>query len=210
MRHGWLAAYLSVALFSGGSVRGDEPTAEAAVAALVKRGAKTNPQHPANTIARPVRGVLCPTKGCDVTDADLAHLAALHDLNYVYVINQKRVTGDGLRHLSGLTKLDTIDLNGSSVEGKHLVHLKGMKQLHKVGLWRTAVSDEGMTHLKDLVNLEHLYLDRTAVGDRGIEAIGPHGSLCNVSWRGSRITERGEALMKKNFPRLGLPPLRGD
>lgn len=187
-----------------------EPTEEEAVGALEKLGAKINGANSNDAGARPVRGVLFPGKGCNATDADLVHLAALKDLEYVFIIRQKKIRGEGLKHLAGLKKLDTIDLMGTPVEGKHLVHLKELKQLHKLGLWQTAVDDEGMVHLKGLVNLEHLYLDRTSVGDKGIEVLGPHPSLCNVSWGGSRVTAKGEMLMKRNWPRIGLPPLWGD
>jgi len=209
MRRIRFAILLTIPFAYVNPIRGGEQTVEEAVAALEKLGATIN-TNPANRAVRPVRSVLFPAKGCDVTDADLAHLAALKDLTDVFVINQKRVTGDGLKHLSGLKTLTTIDLMNTPVESKHLVHLKDLKQLHKLGLWRTAVDDEGLPHLKGLVNLEHLYLDKTAVGDKGIETFGPHASLCNVSWAGSRVTERGETLMKKNWPRLGMPPLRGD
>ena len=78
-----------------------------------------------------------------------------------------------------------------------------MTRIHKLGLWRTAVDDEGMVHLKGLVNLEHLYLDKTNVSDKGIEALGSNPSLCNVTWEGSRVTEKGESLMKKSLPSPG-------
>ncbi|MBA4066736.1 MAG: hypothetical protein C0501_24125 [Isosphaera sp.] len=190
--------------------RAAEPTEAEAVAALEKLGAKINGANPKNAAIRPVTGVLFPRKGCDVTDDDLAHLKAFKKIEYVYIIDQKRVTGGGLKHLSGLKTLRTIDLHYTPIESKHLVHLEDMTWLHKLGLWSTKVDDDGIPHLKGLQLLEHLYLDKTAVGDKGVEALGPNKSLCNVGWEGSKVTAKGEAVMKKNFPRLGLEPLRGD
>ncbi|QEL16695.1 leucine-rich repeat domain-containing protein [Limnoglobus roseus] len=187
-----------------------DPTEAEAVTALERLGARINGADGPLAASRPIRGVLFPKKGCDVKDADLAHLKAIPTLEYVYIIGQKQVTGDGLKYLAGLKKLDTIDLDGTPVEGKHLAHVKDMKQLLKLGLWRTAVDDAGMAHLKGLTSLEHLYLDKTLVGDKGIEALGQHASLCDVSCEGSKVTDVGTAFMKKNFPRYGLPALHGD
>ena len=57
---------------------------------------------------------------CGITDADLVHLKAMPDLEVVFIIGQKKVTGEGLEHLAELKKLATIDLDGTPVEGKHL------------------------------------------------------------------------------------------
>jgi len=181
-----------------------------ALESLEKLGARLIGVDGKPAAGRPVAGVLFPRIGCNITDDDLRHLNSIPTLNHAFILGQKKVTGAGLKYLSGHPRLSIFDFDGTPIQSKYLVHLKDMKQLHKLGLWRTAIDDEGMAHLKGLDKLEHLYLSKTKVSDEGIESLGKHPSLCNVQTEGSRVTANGIAWMKKNFPRYGLEPLRGD
>src|SRR4051812_48120425 len=85
----------------------DTPEVAAAVAALEKLGAKVSRHE--DRPGKPVREVHFPRKGCEITDDDLKHLAALPDLEWALILGQKKVTGGGLKHLSKLPKLRHID-----------------------------------------------------------------------------------------------------
>jgi hypothetical protein len=176
-----------------------------AVAALARLGATMNGAKPGK-VEPPVRGVLFDPKKCQITDDDLRYLRSMPELRHAYIVGQKRVTGDGLKHLAGLKKLKAIDLDGTPVLGKHLAHLSPMGQLWKLGLWRTSVDDAGMAHLKGLNELEHLYLDETRVGDKGLAALGPKPKLRDLQYSDGQFSAEGKKVMKANFPRLGVRP----
>jgi hypothetical protein len=51
-------------------------------------------------------------------------------------------------HLKGLTKLETLDLNGTKITDAGLVHLKGMTKLWSLILTDTQVTYAGVADLK--------------------------------------------------------------
>ena len=181
---------------------GDTPEVAAAVAALEKLGAKVSRHE--DTPGKPVRQVHFPRKGCDITDDDLKHLAALPDLEWALILGQKKVTGEGLKHLTKLSKLRHIDFSKTPITSASLAHLSGMKQLIRLGLWDTAIDDEGLAHLRQLNALEHLFLNGTKVGDKGLEALGPKPRLWDLQYSDNQFSEKGKALMKKLFPPNGV------
>ena len=183
---------------------GDNPRTgvEEAVTALEKLGARMNGTVK-DAAKRPVRGVLLSKK--EVWDYRRRLGALEGDARPRGRVHHRAEEGDRRRaRAPGRAEEARHDRPGwDARRGQAPVHLKDMTRIHKLGLWRTAVDDEGMVHLKGLVNLEHLYLDKTNVSDKGIEALGSNPSLCNVTWEGSRVTEKGESLMKKSLPSPG-------
>src|SRR5262245_59956132 len=76
-----------------------------------------------------------------------------------------KVTGAGLKYLSGLERLGELDLSCTKVGGAALRHLAGLENLRKLILYRSAVTDEGPRHLVKLKRLEVLDLQKTKVTD---------------------------------------------
>ena len=70
-----------------------------------------------------------------VTEADLAHLALLSRLRRV-TLRQCRISGEGLRHLEGLTELEWLDLSGSTIHNREHVD-------------STLATDEGVKELQE-------------------------------------------------------------
>lgn len=66
-------------------------------------------------------------KDSDVTDSDLASLAAL-ELQYLY-LNNTQITGEGLRHIKANPHWIRVDLSGcEKLDPKYLSHFKGWKR----------------------------------------------------------------------------------
>ncbi|MBI1374936.1 MAG: hypothetical protein GC159_19635 [Phycisphaera sp.] len=84
--------------------------------------------------------------GSEITDADVARLAKLPNLQLVN-LSGSRVTDNGLRALANL---------------KHL------RYLH---LADTAVTDAGLAHLRNLPSLERINVDGTAVTPAGLDQL---------------------------------------
>lgn len=198
-----IASGLLMTVFTSSQLDEDPHLTETeALAALEKLGARFNPDDIKAANERPIKGIQFGKKS-QHTDADLKYLQYLPALEYVYVLRQKGVTGEGLKFLARLKRLHTIDLDGSAIESRHLVHIKPITSLWRLGLWRTNIDDAGLVYLKDLPNLQRLYLEHTRVGDAGIISLGQHPALRVVWTQGSRVTEKGHTFMKANFANFG-------
>src|SRR5206468_7955899 len=77
-----------------------------------------------------------------VTDEDLLFLAALPDLQALYLM-ETQITNAGLAHLKDLSNLRTLNLGLTRVSGPGLKHLKGLIQLRTLWLADTDVTDAG-------------------------------------------------------------------
>ena len=58
------------------------------------------------------------------------------------------ITDAGLVHLTGLTKLQTLNLACDQITDAGLVHLKGLTNLERLLLYNTQVTDAGVAELK--------------------------------------------------------------
>ena len=59
-----------------------------------------------------------------------------------------RITDAGLKHLRGLTKLKTLDLNGRPITDAGLTPLAELKNLHRLLLDSTKVTEPGVATLR--------------------------------------------------------------
>ena len=91
-------------------------------------------------------------------------------------------TDEGLKHLSGLTKLTHLELYNAQVSDDGLKHLSGLTNLKGLGLTNTQVSDEGLKYLSGLTNLIELYLNNTQVTDVGVKELQKALPDCMISY----------------------------
>ncbi len=103
----------------------------------------------------------------EVTDAGLAHLEALTQLQYLD-LSVTKITDAGLKHVKGLVQLQSLNLQVTKVADAGLEHLKGLTKLQVLNLWRTQVTDTGLVHLQGLTKLQVLNLSETQVTDAGL------------------------------------------
>lgn len=90
----------------------------------------------------------------NVTDAGLAHLAALHDLDGL-TLDCPQITDAGLAHLEGLHRLDNVFLRSDHITDAGLVHLRPLKNLRVLRL-ECSITDAGMEDLTALTKLTKL------------------------------------------------------
>ncbi len=163
--------------------------------------------------------------GSDPTNADLKVVERFDDLQQLTLMNRKRITDEGLRHLAGLTELEVLAINGTNVTGAGLsylrdcskleglamsntpltdvglAHISSLKQLEWLQLNGTQVTDEGLLHLSGLTNLESLQLRDTAITDRGLKNLAGLQSLKKVLLGGTQTTADGRSLLKREVPK---------
>ncbi len=138
-----------------------------------------------------------------VTDADLAHLAGLTNLQVLYLDNTQ-VTDAGLAHLTGLTNLQVLDLDNTQVTDAGLAHLAGLTNLKGLGLSNTQVTDTGLAHLTGLTNLQVLDLDNTQVTDAGLAHLAGLTNLQNLWLGNTQVTDAGVEALRKKLPKLTI------
>ncbi len=89
-----------------------------------------------------------------VNDSTLARVAKHGSLTRLY-LRGTRITDDGLKHLTGLTKLEELDLAETGITDAGLVHLSGLSSLKKLYVRETRVTQAGVRNLKQaLPNVE--------------------------------------------------------
>jgi len=86
-------------------------------------------------------------KDTGVTDADLATLKHLPDLEYLTLANTQ-ITDAGLAHLAGLNNLLVLTLSNTQVTDAGLVHLKALDKLEQLDLDGTKVTYQALDDLR--------------------------------------------------------------
>jgi hypothetical protein len=99
-------------------------------------------------------------------------LSWFDEVVYVYVhLGNTQINDEGLKHLSGLTYIQSLRLDNTQVSDEGMKHISGLINLRDLILDNTQVANEGLKHLSGLTDLETLYLDNTQVTDEGVKEL---------------------------------------
>ena len=102
------------------------------------------------------------------TDADLERLEVLPQLKSLMLGGNQSYTDAGLMNLRRLPQLQALKL-GTEVTDAGLIHLSGLSELNWLDLEGTQVTDAGLVNLKGLIQLKTLSVLRTNVTDAGVK-----------------------------------------
>ncbi len=95
-----------------------------------------------------------------LTDRDLAFLKPLHDLTWLWLNGKsKGLHGSGFGALSPLTRLTSLDLDGSGVEDETMAPIGKLVALEDLDLSRTWITGKGLASLASLSRLKKLQLN---------------------------------------------------
>jgi hypothetical protein len=99
------------------------------------------------------------------------------------------VTDVGLKELSGMHALHTLDLQAADVTDAGLRELAGLKGLRTLNLtFARKVTDAGVKELTSLKGLQRLYLSGTSVTDRGLKELASMEELVCLDLGGLKVT----------------------
>jgi internalin A len=121
------------------------------------------------------------------------------------------VTDSGLKELSGMCALHTLDLRGTEVTDTGLRELAELKGLRTLNLsFVKKVTDAGLKELASLKGLQRLYLTRTSVTDLGLKELAPMEELLCLDLYGLKVTNAGlrELARLKRLRALCLAQIR--
>jgi Leucine-rich repeat (LRR) protein len=102
-----------------------------------------------------------------VTDAGLKELTGMNNLQSLDLSNTG-VTDAGLKQLSGFKNLNSLNLMGTVVTDAGLKDLAGFKNLTSLNLYATRVTNVGLKELTGLKKLDNLFVARTRVTAAGL------------------------------------------
>ncbi len=106
-------------------------------------------------------------------------------------VDNTPVTGTELKHIQGLTRLQSLDLRGAQVNDAELEHLKNMRQLESLDLKGAQVTDIGLQILQNLAALEMLSLESTQMTDTGVQYLKGMSQLRLLDLSRTQVTDAG-------------------
>jgi internalin A len=160
----WILSAALVALLLAAAPLYADDAEDAAVKAVEKLGGKAtrdegDPAHPV---------VAVNLAGVPVGDGDLKSVAALTRLKTLDLSVCLAVTDAGLKHLTGLKRLEVLNLGYSGVTDAGVKRLAALTELRTLNLAGDSVTDEGLNALAGMTKLRSLILTRTQVTDKGV------------------------------------------
>ena len=139
-----------------------------------------------------------------VTDAGLAHLEGLSNLESFMLRGRNEVTDAGVAHLARMTTLKGLYLENSRISDAGLSYVSGLTGLETVNLGGTQIGDAGLAHLNRLTRLENLGLDGTKVTDAGLALLTGLKKLSRLYLSGTQVTDAGVQELQQALPNLKI------
>lgn len=133
------------------------------------------------------------------TDQVIERIAMLSHLRYLSLCDSKSVTDEGIRHISKLSRLEHLDLSGTSVTDAGLDVLRNLPSLRVFELRHHAgVSDVGVSNLRFCSALERVNVMGTGTGDGTVRALTGKAHLREF-FAGNGVSDRGLSELR-GFP----------
>ena len=138
-----------------------------------------------------------------LSDAGMAHLRGLTRLKVLHLPNTDhgRITGEGLKHIGGLFRLQRLSLRCLPFTDADLAPLRRLSDLRTLDGLSPKLTDVGMSNLSSLANLRWLDLSWTRIGPAGLIHLRRMSRLQVLNLEGTHVTDA-------SLPTLaGLPAL---
>lgn len=130
-------------------------------------------------------------EGSDPTDEELSVVERFTELKQLTLMNRKKITDDGLRHLTKLGELEVLALNGTNVRDKGFQYIVHMQNLTGLTLDDAPVTDEALKYIGRLTNLKWLHLNNTQITDVGLQHLTELRMLEDLQLRDTSVTDEG-------------------
>lgn len=149
-------------------------------------------------------------ENANFSDDALRHLSAFPNLRFLLICNGQ-ATDDGLNYVGRLRKLEGLYMwHASEVTDAGVAHLSELTKLKKIHLDGSKISDESLRVLSRLPSLEEWSLQKNCFTDRGLSYLANNTmirQLC-VGLGGSDITDAGTTSLR-GLVKLELLDLQG-
>ena len=129
--------------------------------------------------------------GSRITNAGLAHLKNMTQLELLDLNDCNQISSEGVVHLKGLTKLRNLSLWGPGITDKAMSSLSGMTNMAAISFRKCSLTDSGFAALSGMTKLKEFDIFQTPVGDRALAAVSGANEMSKLKLRGSAITSKG-------------------
>ncbi|MBL7044638.1 MAG: protein kinase, partial [Pirellulaceae bacterium] len=131
-----------------------------------------------------------------ITGSGLRYLANLH-MNWL-ILTSTSVTDEHLAVLPKL-KFNSLQLEHTEITDECLVYLRDRPWMHQLSLDSTRVGDEGLRHLTGY-RIDHLGLSDTVVSDAGLMHLSNSKGIGSLYIGKTNVTEAGVTALSKALP----------
>jgi hypothetical protein len=153
--------------------------------------------------------------GSRMTDAGVRHLAKLGNVTEL-IVNETKIQGRELRHLSSLSGIHTIELGGCPLDNPDLKSLEplfsGAAPGEILGLSDTPITDADLAKISGFTSLTFLALGDTRVSDDGLPHLYPLKKLTGIDLRGTGVTSAGVKKLEQAIAGIDVswdePPMK--
>jgi Leucine-rich repeat (LRR) protein len=142
-----------------------------------------------------------------LNDAALAAVAPIHSLKDLSLA-ETQVTPVGLAHLSGMTRLRRLILDGAPIQGG-LENLKPLRNLAELRLACPRLTDFSLQPVGEITSLERLSLAGAAITDEGLTHLLKLKNLKDLDLRGTKVTPAGVDALQKSLPQCTIHADKG-
>jgi len=183
----------------------DEPTMQAAVAALVELTKHSNRAAAGRAgmalVRLELRRWAAEQASVEMLEAADAALD-LDDDGRVTRVNLAltRDTGESLRLLRKLARLNSLDLSGAEITDEDLARLSELDRLVDLKLIHTPLTGRGLAHLKKLSRLETLNVFATDTTDAALVHLREMKHLRTLTLNATGVTAAAVAELQKSLP----------
>lgn len=149
--------------------------------------------------AREIRGSVGPDSsgGPKITDAGLAHLKNLKELEVLDLNDTLKITDVGLSNLAGLTQLRELKFNlNRNITSAGLERIEALRKLRVLELYGAPITDAGLEHIQNLVEMEDLQLGLAPITDAGLVYLERFPNLRTLDLQGTMISDAGLVHLK--------------
>lgn len=128
--------------------------------------------------------------GGELTEQGIKKLSALTGLNTLNLVGQD-VPDVALAPIAQLVNLEWLSLHQTRVSDQGMKHLAGLSKIRHLDLWDTEITDQGLVHLSNIKDLRWLSLKGTRITDEGLKRVANFENLENLDLSDTRITDAG-------------------
>jgi hypothetical protein len=135
--------------------------------------------------------------GPGVTDAAIAHISVMTNLEELYLPSDQNLTDDGISHLKEFSELIKLDLSGTKLTCTGLNDF-ALTALEMLNLGHSGVTDEGLHFIEGCNNIVGVYLAGTKLTDAAMQTFQTLGTMHELDLEGTSVGDEG----LKNFENL--------
>jgi 5-hydroxyisourate hydrolase-like protein (transthyretin family) len=148
--------------------------------------------------------------GSEFTDEGIAYLADMKQLRWLMIGTRKsHITDAGVAHLAGLSNLDALNLMGARLSDGGLKELSGLsklKQLHLSGGGDApeAITDQGLQTIESLTNLEGLTLRNSRITEAGLKSLATLKRLRSLGLGSPLLSDSAYVRLRAELPSVQI------